>query len=262
MSTILEAKSLGISFGGLVALRDLNLGLNRGEILGIVGPNGAGKTTVLNLITGVYRPTSGQLFFKDRRIDGLPPHIIASLGISRTFQNIRLIPFLSVLENVMLGRALRVKESPLAAVLLGSRTRAERAEWVSYAEEMLSYVGLGDVADADATALPYGRQRAVEIARAIATGAEVILLDEPAAGMSSQEKQDLCSLIRDLRDHLGKTIVLIEHDMKMVLNLVDRVVVLDFGCQIAEGLPESIKKNPRVIEAYLGRVEAAPDAGN
>ncbi|MFZ5633909.1 MAG: ABC transporter ATP-binding protein [Bacillota bacterium] len=262
MSIILETQNLGISFGGLVALKDLNLLLNEGEILGIVGPNGAGKTTVLNLITGVYRPTGGSLLFKGKRIDGLPPHVIASLGISRTFQNIRLIPSLSVLENVMLGRALRVSESPLASVILGPRARMERAAWVAYAEEMLDYVGLSDFSDVDATSLPYGKQRAVEIARAIATGADVILLDEPAAGMSSQEKQDLCGLIKDLRGNLKKTVVIIEHDVKMVLNLVDRVLVLDFGSQIAEGPPESIKVNPRVIEAYLGRVEAVPDAGN
>lgn len=262
MSAILKTQDLGITFGGLVALKDFNLDLHQGEILGIVGPNGAGKTTVLNLITGVYRPSAGHVFFKDRRIDGLPPHVIARLGISRTFQNIRLIPALSVLENVMLGRALRVPESPLAAVFLPPKTRAQRARWISFAEEILDFMGLSDVAEVDATALPYGKQRAVEIARAIATGAEVLLLDEPGAGMSTQEKQELSKTILDLRARMQKTIVLIEHDMKMVLNLVDRVVVLDFGCQIAEGPPETIKVNPRVVEAYLGKVEAVPDAGN
>ena len=262
MSVILKTQNLGINFGGLVALEDLNLCLEKGEILGIVGPNGAGKTTVLNLITGVYRPTFGHILFKDHQIDGLPPHVIASLGISRTFQNIRLIPYLSVLENIMLGMALRIKESPLDAVLLTKKTRSERIKWISHAEEIITFLGLSKVAEVDATDLPYGKQRAVEIARAIATGAQVLLLDEPGAGMSTQEKEDLAKIIRDLRSQMQKSIILIEHDMKMVLNLVDRVVVLDFGRQIAEGPPDTIKSNPQVIEAYLGRVEAVANAGS
>lgn len=262
MTCILETRNLGINFGGLVALKDCNLKLQEREILGIVGPNGAGKTTVLNLLTGVYQPSSGEILFKGERIDGLAPYTIAALGISRTFQNIRLIPALSVLENVMLGRALRIKESPLAAILMHPKARKERRKWLAETEEIIEYLGLADVADVDANSLPYGKQRTVEVARAIATGAEIILLDEPGAGMSAREKQQLSALIKHMSTNMHKTIVLIEHDMKMVLNLVERVVVFDFGQQIADGAPDTIKKNPRVVEAYLGGVEAAADVGN
>jgi branched-chain amino acid transport system ATP-binding protein len=252
MSLVLETNNLGISFGGLVALENLNVKLEREEILGIVGPNGAGKTTFLNLISGVYLPTQGNIFFKEKRIDGLKPYVIASLGISRTFQNIRLIPFLSVLENVMLGRAIQVNETIWSGILLNKKAKEERQKWVLYVEELIDYMGLSDVIGEDAVDLPYGTQRKVEIARAIASGAELILLDEPGAGMSAKEKQELVTFIKDVRARMHKTIIIIEHDMKMIGSLVDRAIVLNFGRYLTEGPVDKIKVDPQVITAYLG----------
>lgn len=252
MSTILETKNLGISFGGLVALDNLNIQLQKQEILGIIGPNGAGKTTFLNLISGVYTPTQGEIIFKDNLLNELKPYNIASMGISRTFQNIRLIPYLSVLENVMLGRSLKLNANPFNEVIFDKKTKKERKEWIESARHLIDYIGLTDVIDSDAVDLPYGMQRKVEIARAIATGAELILLDEPGAGMNSQEKDELVSFIKDIREKMNKTIIVIEHDMKFIGMLVDRIIVLNFGRQLAEGSIDDIKTNPKVVAAYIG----------
>lgn len=260
METVLETKELGIRFGGLQAVKDFDFEVKKGQIAGIVGPNGAGKTTILNLISGVYRPTSGEIVFQGSQIAGTAPYKITKLGISRTFQNIRLIPALSVLENVMLGGALRTRESIIGGMLLSAGVKRRRMQWVKEAKEMLEYVGLKDVLNIEAVSLPYGKQREVEIARAIATRAHLLLLDEPAAGMSKQEKSNLVKLVRKLRDEMGMTIIIIEHDIKMVLELVDRVTVMDFGEKISEGEPDAVKSDPRVIKAYLGVEEQNNDA--
>lgn len=252
MSAILEIKDLGIKFGGLIALENLDIIIEREEILGVIGPNGAGKTTFLNLISGVYSPTQGEIIFNEKSLNGLKPYTIASLGISRTFQNIRLIPHLSVLENVMIGRALKVKANPLQEIIFSSKTKAERKEWIEYSRKLIDYIGLSDVIDSDAVDLPYGQQRKVEIARAIATDADLILLDEPGAGMNAHEKEELVTFIKDIRKNMKKTIIVIEHDMKFISSLVDRVIVLNFGRLLCEGHIDEIKTNPKVITAYLG----------
>lgn len=252
MSIILETKNLGIRFGGLVALEDLNIKIEKEEIIGIIGPNGAGKTTFLNLISGVYSPSQGEVIFNGKCLNGLKPYTIASLGISRTFQNIRLIPYLSVLENVMIGRALKIKANPLNEVIFSSKTKEERQEWIDYSKKLIDYIGLTDVIDSDAVDLPYGQQRKVEIARAIATDAELILLDEPGAGMNANEKEELVSFVKNIRKNMKKTIIVIEHDMKFISSLVDRAIVLNFGKLLCEGPVEEIKRDPKVITAYLG----------
>jgi branched-chain amino acid transport system ATP-binding protein len=205
------------------------------------------------LVTGVYKPSQGSVLFRGKEIHTLPPHEIVPLGIARTFQNIRLYRSLSVLENVMVGYAVRLKEPVWTAVLLPRSAKRERARWVDECERLLELVGVQDVEGTPATALPYGKQRLVEIARALATGAQVLLLDEPSAGMNPAEKAELMKLITRIRNEMHLTTIIIEHDMNVVMNLVERIIVLDFGRKITEGPPEEVKNNPDVIEAYLGR---------
>lgn len=239
-------------FGGLVAVKDLSFSIQPGELLGLIGPNGAGKTTAFNMVTGVYKPTEGIIRFDGTVISGWKPYTITKLGIARTFQNIRLFGALSVLENVLIGAFLRHRTSLADAILRTQAVLVEDEELRARAVHWLEMFDLVDVAHSRSRDLPYGKQRRLEIARALATQPKLLLLDEPAAGMNPQESEELMHLIRRLRDEFGQTILLIEHDMKVVMGICERVLVLDYGQLIAEGVPEVIRKDPRVVEAYLG----------
>ena len=248
---ILEVKNVSQEFGGLLALDRLSMAVEKGEIFGLIGPNGAGKTTLFNLITGIYRPSSGEVLFEGRRIGGFKPHRIAEAGIGRTFQNIRLFKKLSALDNVRVGMHSVSKAGFVSAML--HTPWAVKRERVTLEKSMalLELVGLEDKAIELAGSLPYGEQRCLEIARAMALDPSLILLDEPAAGMNATEKEELLGLIRKIQE-LGVTVLLVEHDMNVVMNICDRIAVLDYGRKIAEGAPEMIKNDERVIQSYLG----------
>ncbi|PKN20833.1 MAG: ABC transporter ATP-binding protein [Deltaproteobacteria bacterium HGW-Deltaproteobacteria-6] len=257
MENILEVKNMTMDFGGLRALDNVNLHIQKGEIAALIGPNGAGKTTLFNCLTGIYKPTAGEIILhppdgKPKRLDGLKINTITKLGMARTFQNIRLFGGMTVLENIMIGRHTRSHTGIIGAIFRPRSARYEEKAIVDKSYSILEYMGLTASVNELAKNLPYGAQRRLEIARALATDPQVLLLDEPAAGMNPQETSELDTLIARLQKDFQLSILLIEHDMKLVMNLAQNIFVLDYGEEIARGAPQEIRSNPAVIKAYLG----------
>jgi branched-chain amino acid transport system ATP-binding protein len=254
---LLETQGVTKRFGGLQAVGKMDFVLDEGQIVSIIGPNGAGKTTFFNSLTGIYKPEEGKIIFDGHSLIGLRPDQITALGIARTFQNIRLFGGMTVIENIMVGMHTRLKQSGLEAILRSKRFKVEEDEAHARVTSLMDFVGLRGVGDELARNLPYGGQRRVEIARALASDPKILLLDEPTAGMNPRETDQAVNLFRRVRDDLGITILLIEHSMRVVMDISERITVMDYGLKIAEGKPEEIANNSQVIEAYLGRGAAA-----
>jgi len=249
---ILTCEDISLRFGGVVALSHISFEVNKGEILSIIGPNGAGKTCIINSVTGFYRPSQGNIYFEGQNIIGLPPHKVCALGLARTFQNIELFTGLSVLDNLLAARHIYLKKNLLSNCLYFGPCQQEEIKERKIVEDIIDFLEMEAIRKQPVGILPYGQRKRVELGRALALEPKIILLDEPTAGMNLEEKEDIVRFVLDINEEQGTTIILVEHDMDIVMDISDRIIVFDFGTKIAEGVPDEIKKNDRVIKAYLG----------